>query len=467
MPSGMSIATMIRRLEKIENRKPKEENFPVHDITLRGANLEIQKDESREVLLVGAAGTGKTTACLKKIYDICLQNQQVRVALVRKTRASLVETALVTFEQHILGYGHPLLSGSNRQNRTSYVFPNNSRINIVGMDKPERVLSADYDIIYICQAEELTEGDAEALKSRLRNNKLPFQQLMMDCNPQAESHWLYQKYKSGQMKMMNSFHKDNPAFYDIDKNDWTELGKQYVLGTLANLTGVFYKRWYLGQWCSAEGAVYEFERDRHTTDVLPAMRRYIAGVDWGHRDAGAFVLVGEGVDGILYVVEEILRTGQTLDFWKLQAQRWMTKYGAMQFMCDPSLQAHIQAFVMDGIPALKGMNKIQMGVDLIQQRLATDSLKIYNGSVLTVDHALKSSHQPTSLMEEVEGYVWNDKRDAPKDGANHALDALRYAVVQYDRPLAQTMPQTSWSRQVAPINRFPSKVARRYRSTNR
>ena len=312
MPSGMSIATMMRRLEKIENRKPRQELFPTKEIELRGANLSIQTDTNKEILLVGSAGTGKTTACLKKIYDICLENPYVRVALVRKTRASLIETALVTFEQHILGYGHPLLSGSSRQNRMSYVFPNNSRINIVGMDKPDRVLSADYDIIYVCQAEELEEGDAEALMSRLRNGRLSYHQLMMDCNPQSESHWLFQRQLKGKLRMMTSYHQDNPKFYDIKTNTWTPAGEEYK-EMLGALTGVRYKRLFLGQWVSAEGAVYDFERSRHTTGSLPPMRRYQVGVDWGHKDAGAMVVVGEGVDNKLYVVEEHLRVGQTLE----------------------------------------------------------------------------------------------------------------------------------------------------------
>jgi len=466
MPSGFSIATMMRRLEKIENRKPREELFPKHDIELRGANSVIQDDTSKEILLVGAAGTGKTTACLKKIYDVCLANPYVRVALVRKTRASLIETALVTFEQHILGHGHPLLSGSSRQNRMSYVFPNNSRINIVGMDKPDRVLSADYDIIYICQAEELEEGDAEALMSRLRNGRLPYHQLIMDCNPQSESHWLFQRQLKGKLKMLTSFHQNNPKFFDADKNEWTPAGVEYK-DMLGALTGVRYKRLFLGQWVSAEGAVYDFERSRHTTSSLPAMRRYVVGVDWGHKDAGSMVVVGEGIDNKLYVVEEHLRVSQTLDYWKQKAFDVMRRYNSPQFYCDPSLQAHIQAFMMAGIPAVKAMNKIQFGVDLVQQRFSTDKLKIYNGSVKQLDPVLRDKRMPTSLMEEVEGYVWNETRDMPKDGNNHALDALRYAVVAFDRPMSTALPATSTSRPMFAKHNSYAGVPRRYRTSNR
>lgn len=445
MGSGVHLSALSKRLKLIESRKPLEERFPVKDIELRGANLEIQTDKSKELLIVGSAGTGKTTACLKKIYDICFNNPQVRVALVRKTRASLVETALVTFEQHILGYGHPLLSGASRQNRTSYVFPNGSRINIIGMDKPDRVLSADYDIIYVCQAEEITESDAEALMSRLRNGKYKYHQLLMDCNPQSESHWLWQRQLVGTLKLLTSKHEDNPKFYDATKCDWTQDGKDY-LAMLGALTGVRYKRLFLGQWVSAEGAVYDFQRDRHVVNrILPQMKRYITGVDWGHRDAGAMVTVGEGVDGVLYVVEEHMATNKTLEYWKMIAKQLITQYGMHQFNCDPSLLAHIQAFAIEGIPAVKAMNKIQFGVDLVQQRLSTNRLLIHGSSVKVVDSTLRDQRRPVSLVEEIEGYVWNEKRDMPRDNNNHAVDALRYAVVAFDRPMANVIPITSQS----------------------
>lgn len=470
MSQGMSLSILARRLERIENRKPKEGDFPKVEIELRGENLNVQTDTSKEILLVGAAGTGKTTACLKKIYDVCMATPYVRVAIVRKTRASLIETALVTFEQHILGYGHPLLSGSSRQNRLSYVFPNNSRINIVGMDKPDRVLSADYDLIYVCQAEELDEQDAEALMSRLRNGRLHYQQLLMDCNPQSESHWLFQRQQKGRLKMLTSKHQDNPAYYDIDKLDWTPLGKDYLENTLGgSMTGVRYKRLFLGIWCSAEGAVYEFERDRHMVNILPPMKRYLCGVDWGHKDAGAMVVVGEGRDGNLYVVEEVMKTGQTLSFWESEAFRMTRQYGDIQFVCDPSISSHIQAFQLHGLPAVKAFNKIQLGVDLIQQRLGKNRLKVYNYSCKQEDPILRDKRMPTKLIEEIEQYVWNETKDAPKDGNNHALDALRYAIVHFDRPRAEMLPVTSYSRPMYPILKKPfnPKVPRRYRTTNR
>ena len=46
-------------------------------------------------------------------------------------------------------------------------------------------------------------------------------------------------------------------------------------------TGVFYRRYILGQWCAAEGLVYDFSPDKHICRELPKAGRYYISVDYG------------------------------------------------------------------------------------------------------------------------------------------------------------------------------------------
>jgi predicted O-methyltransferase YrrM len=54
---------------------------------------------------------------------------------------------------------------------------------VVGLDKAQKVMSSEYDVIFVQEAIELTVDDWEALTTRLRNGKISFQQLLADCNP--------------------------------------------------------------------------------------------------------------------------------------------------------------------------------------------------------------------------------------------------------------------------------------------
>jgi hypothetical protein len=44
---------------------------------------------------------------------------------------------------------------------------------IGGMDKPTKIMSSEYDFIYVQEAIELTETDWENLTTRLRNGRCP------------------------------------------------------------------------------------------------------------------------------------------------------------------------------------------------------------------------------------------------------------------------------------------------------
>ena len=51
--------------------------------------------------------------------------------------------------------------------------------------------------------------------------------------------------------------------------DNLSLSEQIRARYRAMYTGIFYRRYILGQWCLAEGLVYEFDPEKHVTDGLP------------------------------------------------------------------------------------------------------------------------------------------------------------------------------------------------------
>lgn len=446
MSLGYKLASLQNKLYKLESNRTSFDNFPVSHKELFGNSLAVQTDETSELVLSGAAGTGKSVASLYKMHHACIDNPGIRCLIVRKTRSSLAESGLHTFENNILGYNHPLLAGATRQNRQAYVYPNGSRLVVGGMDKSSRIMSSDFDLIFVQEATEVSEEDWDALLSRLRNYKLPYQQIMADCNPQSEQHWIYQRSIRGGLKLLKSVHEDNPMLFDHATGTWTQKGLEY-LAKLDNLSGVRYQRLRLGLWVAAEGMVYEeFDRKIHVVrGALPPFKRFISGVDWGHRDAGCIVTVGETYSGQLILVDEVYRTGQTLDFWIQAAHKIVAKYNPEVFACDPSLLAHIQAFKAKGIPAIKGMNRIKFGVDLVAQRIKAKTLLFHESSLKYTDPNLADTYLPTRTIDEIEGYVWDDKKDNPVDTNSHGLDALRYCVVQYDRPKSDLLPATSVS----------------------
>ena len=87
-----------------------------------GAALQLFYNREPEVLLSGPAGTGKSRALLEKVYLCAQKYPRMRALIVRKTRASLTESGLVTFEEKVLPIGSPVPRGPQRRYRPSHFF---------------------------------------------------------------------------------------------------------------------------------------------------------------------------------------------------------------------------------------------------------------------------------------------------------------------------------------------------------
>src|SRR5690606_8310382 len=108
-----------------------------------------------------------------------------------------------------------------------------------------KILSTEYDIIYVNECTELTLDDWELLSNRVGRPTLdpnkPKGLLLGDCNPDAPTHWVKVKEKDGTLTLWQSVHEDNPAMWDRKRKVWTQSGQDY-LARLERNTGVRYQR---------------------------------------------------------------------------------------------------------------------------------------------------------------------------------------------------------------------------------
>src|SRR5207244_1332949 len=140
-------------------------------------------------------------------------------------------------------------------------------------DETTRVMSTEYDLIYVQEAREAGEHEWEALTTRLRNGVMPYQQIIGDTNPDAPTHWIMQRANAKRLRLVPSRHEDNPT-----------VTTEYI-ATLDALTGVRYQRLRLGRWVAAEGLVYDgWDRAVHVVDpfeIPSAWSRYLS-IDFGY-----------------------------------------------------------------------------------------------------------------------------------------------------------------------------------------
>ena len=316
---------------------------------------------------------------------------------------------------------------------------------------------------------------------RLRAGPYPNPMLIADTNPDAPDHWLKRRCDNGMTQLLNTYHKDNPSYWNKDKQAWTKRGTNYVQGKLQRLSGVRRARVLENKWAIAEGAIYEFSEELHVLESIedcpPFVRRY-RSIDFGFRNPLVVQWWGEDADKRLYLYREIYMTGLLVsdaaievvrleaglsqeDVQKLRDEfrdvddpdgRFWRQMWALAKDREP-----IYASVADhdredratlekyGIVTVAARKSVANGIQAVQQRLRVDetgkpALFIVRNARVRMDPELKEAGKPTSTLEEMPGYVWNDakKQEEPVKEDDHGVDAVRYMVMYFDDPEAES-----------------------------
>lgn len=397
-----------------------------------GAALRLFYCKDDEVLLDGPAGTGKSRACLEKLNLVASKYDGCRILLVRKTRSSMSQSTLVTWETKVLPEGSPIAQGAGRAHRQSYVYPNGSEVVVAGMDNPVKIMSTEYDLIYVAEATELQEEDWESLTTRLRNKVVPYQQLIADCNPAGPTHWLNQRCLKKKTTRLLSRHEDNPT---VDAAYLTKL---------RNLSGVRRKRLYEGVWAAQEGLVYEYDAAVHLKDrfEIPPEWRRIRVLDFGFNNAFVCQWWAIDPDGRMYRYREIYRTQRLVedhvkDILELSGDEVFEANIADH---DAEDRATAERYGLRTIPAYKALTP---GIQAVQARIkvAGDGrprLYLLRDSLVERDEALSEAKKPASTEEEFDSYHWprgqdgKEQKEVPVKIDDHGMDTLRYAVAYVD-----------------------------------
>ena len=416
----------------------------------RGTVTRFWATEDEEVLLSGPAGTGKSRGILEWIHFVLQRYPGARALICRKTRTSLNESGLFTYEEHVLPPGSPIADGPKREHRQKYVYPNGSELVTGGLDKATRLFSTEYDLIYVQEAQELALDEWESLMRALRNGVVPYQQLVGDCNPDKPTHPLKKRADAGGLTMLNAKHTDNPRLWDEEKGEWTEYGAAY-LAKLRRLTGARKKRLLHGQWAGSEGMVYEaWDEAVHVVDPfpIPPTWRRMRAIDFGYTNPFVCQWWAQDPDGRLYLYREIYRTKTLVRDHAAEIKR-LSEGEAIEFTVadhDAEDRATLRA---EGIPTRAADKRVSVGIEAVNDRLryADDDgrplpegarLFILRDALVSRDEELEEAGRPCSTMEEVPGYVYPQDaagkavKEAPVKVDDHGCDTMRYLVMAVD-----------------------------------
>jgi Phage terminase large subunit len=419
----------------------------------RDPQIELIESTDDELVAVGPMGVGKTAAVLSKINFYCSSVSKTKVLMVRKTAASLAYSALDIWREEIVP--HELASGAIRffdptkDEPGRYEYDNGSIIVIGGLDKSEKWWSTQFDIVYVNECTELTEHDWEVLITRTRNGRLSFNQLIGDCNPDKDDHWLLGRAERGVCKMVKLTHEDNPRMFDRATGKYTKWGLDY-LRKLGHLSGVNYQRWVRGIWCSAEGVIWEaYDPAIHLIEPFEIPREWprFWSVDWGYGHPFVWQCWVRSPDGVLYLVHEIYYTRRTvrrhaqtvLETIGLQDPEgnWYIPHWEMPYKIntDHNLEDIATFEEVLGVTCELADKDVLEGIKLTQERFADHRIFFFTDSLVEVDQTLVDRRKPFRTVGEFGGYVWRNPKlpgEGPNKFEDDGSDAMRYRVMDED-----------------------------------
>ena len=240
--------------------------------------------------------------------------------------------------------------------------------------------------------------------------------LWFNCNPAGPTHWFYKSWileaEKRKCLRLHFAMEDNPSLSPEIRQRYERL-----------YTGVFYRRFILGQGAQAEGRVYDFFEPEMVKPVPEGtFQKWYVSCDYGTVNPTSMGLWGLQ-NGIWYRVKEFYfnsreRQRQMTDeeyadaLGKLVGERKVTAV-----IVDPSAASFIEVLRRKLWRVQKADNDVLSGI-----RLTSDALK--EGKIVICEGC-------NDCIREMDEYVWDlssGAKDRVKKEHDHAMDDMRYFV---------------------------------------
>ena len=238
--------------------------------------------------------------------------------------------------------------------------------------------------------------------------------LWFNCNPEGPEHWFYkewiEKAESRGALRLHFTMEDNPGLPPEIRQRYERL-----------YTGVFYRRFVLGEWAAAQGLVYDFfDPDKDAAEVPDGpFSAWRVSVDYGTVNPLSMGLWGEK-NGVWYRVEEVYYDSRREGRQKTDAEyaemleELVAGRDIQRVIVDPSAASFIETLRRKGWQVMKADNDVADGIrgtaDLLRQR------------------RIVLCRPCRDCLREMALYCWDERsgRDAPRKEHDHAMDEMRY-----------------------------------------
>lgn len=235
--------------------------------------------------------------------------------------------------------------------------------------------------------------------------------MWFNCNPESPQHWFYKEW-------ICDLKRHNAIRLRFQLEDNPSLSEKIIERYKNQYTGVFYNRYIRGEWCIAEGLVYEFGED-NIVDEIPTGGEYYISIDYGTQNpfsAGLWCVLGDKATRIkeYYYNGRAKGVQRTDEEYCDDIEELAKGYDIRKVVVDPSASSFIASLRKRGFYIRKANNDVLDGIRKTAVYLKNGNVKIHRSCV--------------DSIAEFGLYRWNDKAtsDTVVKENDHAMDDIRY-----------------------------------------
>jgi len=369
--------------------------------------------DKRFNIWVGAVRSGKTYSSILKLVDLIKNGPPGSCMIIGVNRDSVQRNVLLELYK-FLGFSAP----GTKTTETKLYGRNIYFVGAFDESSVRRIQGSTLAFAYVDEATCIPAPFWRMLLSRL---SVKGAQLLATCNPEGPAHWLKKDFLDRKDELdLVSWHftlDDNPS---LDAKYVEDLKKEY--------TGMWYKRFILGEWAVAHGLIYDgFDHDNVYEHPFSNPNYYIVGVDYGTTNATAAVLCAVTpnqwpqirVEQEYYYDSAKRGKSKTDDELVDDLRDFISYKNVSAIYVDPAAASLKIAMTQRDMPVIDGNNDVLLGIKITSKFIANKNIVIQKGC--------------STLLEHIQSYSWCPKaaergEDKPVKVNDHIVDALRYAV---------------------------------------
>ena len=379
-------------------------------------------EHQRYVLADGAIRSGKTVAMILSFFlwsQACHTDREFIIAGV--TTGALKRNVLLPLFSMLEAFSVPY----SWKRADGVVTVGSNRYHLFGADKENAQDKLQGMTAAGAYADEAALFPRSFIDQMIGRCSVAGSRIFMNCNPNGAYHYIKTDFID---------RADEIGLYRLHftMDDNLTLSPEIRESYARSFAGVFYRQYILGEWVSAEGAVYSMWDDRENTfsleeegerdEPFEGMRRWCA-VDYGTANPCVFLDVRD--DGRTYWImneyywDSAARRRQKTDAeYAEDLAEFLGGDRNVRIVVDPSAASLKAELRNRNFRLLDAKNDVREGI-------ATTAVLIAGRRVRA-----ERSRCP-SLQKEIHGYLWDARAAArgeerPVKEHDHAMDALRY-----------------------------------------